>query len=308
MHLLRTRGTLSSAGPVRANRAAICLMVVCVGLSTIAQITPTAPSTQWTPILSSGGTIPDPIGDLQTGSGEADIIGNLAQPAFYMKYNDGGVSGPTNGWVGFRLRLSADVSPAGFKGAAFVGVDANLDGRLDLFIGVNNQGSGDQIGLWKPGTGLNISPSTTTLVSPPAKTYAETASVFNFGAVNATSDPLATLFDLDGAGKPDHFLSFVIPFPDIVSQLEAQGISGFTRNTPMRLVASTATQDNSLNQDLNGVAGGINSASTWEELGGLSQPYSFSSTSPIPEPPSGPLALVGATLAMIYWWRRDPRD
>jgi len=268
------------------------LLAVGIGQSANAQIAPTSPTTTWAPILTSGGTVPDPINDQQTGSSESDIIGNLANPAFYMKYNDGGASGPTNGWVGFRLRVAADVSPAGFKGAAFVGVDANLDGRLDLFIGVNNQGSGDQIGLWNPGTGQNISPSTTTLVNPAIKTYTETASDYDFRAVNATIDPAATTFDLDGAGKTDQFLSFVVSFPDIVSQLAALGITGFTRDTPMRLLAATATQDNSLNEDLNGVAGGINSSTTWQALGGFSQPYSFSSTTPVPEPASGPLVPV----------------
>jgi hypothetical protein len=29
---------------------------------------------------------------------------------------------------------------------------------------------------------------------------------------------------------------------------------------------------------------------------------------PVPEPSSGPLVMVGAVLAMVYWWRRDPPE
>jgi hypothetical protein len=132
--------------------------------------------------------------------------------------------------------------------------------------------------------------------------------VYNFGSVDATIDPTTTTVDLDGGGKTDQFLSFVIPFPDVVSQLAALGINGLNRNTPMRLIAATATQDNSLNEDLNGGLGSINSSSTLQRLGGFSLPYAPSSTQPIPEPATGPLALLGAALALFYWWRREPRD
>jgi hypothetical protein len=304
----QTRGRLCFSETARSLTALLSIVGACLAWPAAAQIAPDSPTTQWVHILYPGGAVPDPIGDQQTGTPESDIIGNLANPAFYMKFNDGGSSSPTNGWVGFRLRVAADESPPGFKGAAVVGLDANLDGRVDLFIGVNNQGSGNQIGLWNSGPGQNISPSTTTLVSPAGKSYDETAGVYNFGSVNGTIDPTATTFDLDAGGKTDQFLSFVVPFPDVVSQLAALGISGFTRNTPMRLIAATATQDNSLNEDLNGVSGGINSSSTWEQLGGLSLPYAPNGTQPIPEPSTGPLAMLGAALAMLYWWRRDPRD
>src|SRR5206468_1575246 len=114
-----------------------------------------------------------------------------------------------------------------------------------------------------------------------------------------TSDPFATSLDLDGGGKTDQFLSFVVPFGEVAGELAMHGITGFTKDTPMRLVAATATQDNSLNQDLNGVAGGINSASTWDSLGVFTLTYSSSGTAPAPEPPSSVFCLAGLALFIL---------
>jgi hypothetical protein len=70
-----------------------------------------------------------------------------------------GTPSTTDGPLAFRVRVDADSSPAGFKAAVFVGVDANADGALDLFIGVNNSGSADTIGIWNPGNGLSVNPT-----------------------------------------------------------------------------------------------------------------------------------------------------
>jgi hypothetical protein len=275
-------------------------LMACLGLCipASAQISPGTPANQWVPISYSG-NFPDPSLDQQTGSTESDIVGNSNQPSLFMKFNDGGSPITTNGYFGIRLRVGADQSPPGFKGAAFVGLDANNDGKLDIFVGVNNQGSGDVIGIWNPGVGANISPSTTTLVSPPSKSYTETAGNYSWLAVSATSDPTAINYDLNADTKTDQFLSFVIPFSDIVAALAARGITGFTRDSSMTLVAATATQDNSLNEDLNGVVGGINSATTWQALGALSETYSPNGTGPIPEPGTLSLVGLGATALLL---------
>jgi hypothetical protein len=284
-------------------RAILFSFVIAAGMtfvpSAISQIIPDSPSTQWVPLLY-GNTVPDPSADQQTGSSESDIVGNAAHPSLYMKYNDGGTPGPTNGFLAFRLRLAADVTTPGFKGAAFVGLDANLDGKLDVFIGVNNQGSGDHIGIWDPGAGQNISPSTTSMISPSVRTYNETSTTYSLTPVSPTSDPFATSLDIDGGGKTDQFLSFVVPFGEVAGELAMHGITGFTKDTPMRLVAATATQDNSLNQDLNGVASGINSGSTWDSLGVFTLTYSPSGIAPAPEPPSSVFCLAGFALFILF--------
>jgi len=271
----------------------------------LCQIIPNSPTTQWVPILYGNNNFPDPSSDQQTGSSESDIVGNAAHPPLYMRYSDGGFGSPTSGYLAFRLRVGADSMPAGYIGAAFVGMDANSDGRLDLLIGVNNQGSGNQIGLWNPGAGLNLSPSTTSITSPASVSYVEDGSSYGFTAVNSTIDPPALSFDLNGDGRTDQFLSFVVPFSGVVTAMVARGITGFDRDTPFRLVAATATQDNSLNQDLSGATGGVNSSTTWEQLGALTLVYSASSQGPIPEPSTMALVLVAAICLLFRVRRRS---
>jgi hypothetical protein len=230
----------------------------------------TAPTTSWTPILY-GSNNPDPSNDQQTGSSEGDIVGNILHPSVYTMFGDAGTPSTTDGDLAFRIRLGADVNPAGFKTAVFVGVDANRDGALDLFIGVNNSGAADTIGLWNPGPGLNISPNTTTIVSTPLVTYTQTATNYNWSAVTLTNDPsVGTATDLDGGGQNDYFLSFSVSFSDVVIQLAARGITGFDENTPLAYVIATATQANSLNQDLNGVGKNYDGSAIWSTLGVLS--------------------------------------
>ena len=230
----------------------------------------TAPTTSWTPISYSSSN-PDPSNDQQTGSSEGDIVGNALHPSVYTMFGDAGTPSTTDGNLAFRIRLGADVNPAGFKTAVFIGVDANRDGALDLFIGVNNSGAADTIGIWNPGAGLNISPNTTTIVSTPLVTYTQTAANYNWAAVTLTNDPtVGTATDLDGGGQTDHFLSFSVSFSDVVMLLAARGITGFDENSALAYVIATATQANSLNQDLNGVGKNYDGAATWSTLGVLS--------------------------------------
>ena len=260
-----------------------------------AQPNPNSSTTNWVPILYWTNSIPDPSGDQQASGAELDIVGNQLEPSLYMQYN--------SGYLGFRLRLGADTGQPGFQNCAFIGLD--LNGTIDLFIGVDNQGSHDQLGIWFPGAGLNTSPSTTTIANSPFLTYAETSANYSFTAINATIDPGATSFDLNGDGKTDQFLTFYVPFADVASALATQNII-FTTNSPMNLVAATSTQANTLNADLNGVTGGVSSSQTWAQLGANSLSYTPAGTAPVPEPVSGTLfsVLGGMTLLQLVVMRR----
>jgi hypothetical protein len=261
----------------------------------------TAPTTSWTPILYSSNN-PDPSNDQQTGSSEGDIVGNAQHASAYTMFGDAGTPSLTDGTLGFRIRLGADTSPAGFKTALFVGIDANGDGKIDLFLGVNNSGSADTIGIWNPGAGANVSPSTTSIVSTPLVSYAITAGNYSWMAVNTTNDPsVGTATDLDGGGQNDYFLGFAIPFSDIVAQLAAAGIA-INQNSTLTYVIATATQANSLNQDLNGVAGGVNSSLTWSQLGALSNPMTAGGLTVVPE--INPAVIAGLLLAAVIAQRR----
>ncbi|MEY2526961.1 MAG: hypothetical protein QOE73_1732, partial [Verrucomicrobiota bacterium] len=243
----------------------------------------TASTTNWT-IISYGSNNPDPSNDQQTGSSEGDIVGNAQHPSAYTMFGDAGTPSLTDGTLGFRIRLGADVNPSGFKTAIFVGIDANHDGALDLFLGINNSGAADTIGIWNPGAGLNTSPSTTTITATPLLSYTQSAANYNWTAVNIAIDPtVGSATDLDGGGQNDYFLSFSIPFNDVVVQLAARGITGFNRNSTLSYVIATATQANSLNQDLNGVGKNYDGALSWSALGVVSNPISPAGL-PVPEP------------------------
>jgi len=258
----------------------------------------TSPTTTWTTI-TYGNNYPDPSNDQQTGSTESDIVGNIDHPSAYVAFGDAGTPSLTDGTLGFRIRLGADQNPVGFKGALFVGIDANGDGVLDLFIGVDNSGSADKIGIWSPGSGANISPNTTSIVSAPLASYTITALNYNWTAVNSTIDPtVGTATDINGDGKNDYFLTFTVPFADVVTQLNAQGIS-VNQNSTFSYVVATATQANSLNQDLNGVGGSYDPNATWSTLGVISDPITADGI-PIPEPSTALASAILAAVAVVH--------
>jgi hypothetical protein len=199
------------------------------------------------------------------------------------------------------------VSPSGFKTALFVYIDANHDGKIDLFVGVNNSGSADSIGIWNPGTGLNVSPSTTSIVATPLVTYTPTPGNYDWSQVTTVNDPsVGTATDIDGGGKPDHFLGFSVPFGDVVSQLALQGIV-VDQNSSLSYVIATATQANSLNQDLNGVDKNYDGALTWSTLGVLSDPMTAAGVAVVPEPhmTAGICLLLAAVISQRWIGQRN---
>jgi len=251
-------------------------------------------TTDWSAI-SYPVVIPDWSDDEQTGDTESDVVGNSLRAALYIQFDDGGTPGDlTDGNIAFRLRVGAERNPAGFSRFAAVGMDADGDGAIDIFIGVANQGSADRIEIFDAGPGANTSPSTTTIVSvsPTPLTYAETASNYDWSAIDAAIEPGETLFDLDADGNTDYFLSWLVPFDDIVAHLStAHGIH-IDEAAPVQYVVGTSTQDNALNQDLGGPDGGTTSTETWEALGALSDPFTPTGVL-VPEPSSSALLLIG---------------
>ena len=278
-------------------------VVICVSMPAYGLLI-TAPTTSWTAISYSG-SYPDFFSDQQTGDKESDLVGNQLNPAFYTAFDGAGTLSLTDGTLFFRARLAAQKNPPGYSQCLFVGLDANLDGALDLFLGVDNQGSHNQLGIWNPGSGANTSPNTTSINNPALKTYAETTNNYSWTQVNAIIDPLASSFDVDGGGDTDYFLSFSIPFADVVAYMATN--SSFCETSAVHYVMATATQPNSLNQDLNGVSNGVNSASTWSQLGGLSVTYTASGQV-IPEPYVLFLALFGLLPVYLMYLLRRSRN
>lgn len=271
-----------------------------------APIDPTSSTAGWTPIAYPS-LLPDVSDDQRTGIPESDVVGDNSNPAFYFQFDDAGTPSTSDGAIAFRIRVGADKNPAGFEHFMGVGLDANQDGALDLFLAVDNSGNPDRVGIFDAGSGANTSPATTSIVSSGLFSYALSASNYSFLPVNATIDPGATSFDIDADGDTDHFLTFVVPFADVVSALAGQGIAGFDDGSALRFVLGSSTQPNSLNQDLGGPDGGTSSTQTWDALGAISSTATAAGGFlPIPEPRSAALVSFGL-LALAGWARRKAR-
>ncbi|MFA4944052.1 MAG: PEP-CTERM sorting domain-containing protein [Lentisphaeria bacterium] len=278
-----------AAGTILA--AALCATASLASLASAATIALASPTTAWHAVSYSG-IYPDYITDQQTGQAEGDIVGNAQHPAFYTQFDNGGTPTLADDWLAFRVRLGGNKPPPEFTSFAHVGFDANLDGALDLFASVGREGSKDILTLCWPGTGANVSPSTTSIVSKtPINQYAATTTNYRWEAITLALDPTATNLDLDGTGDTDYFLSWQIPFEAAVTALQSKGIS-ITESTHLGLVLATSTQPNSLNQDLNGPNGGTNSSSTWATLGAISTPVGANGV--VPEPAVAGLLLLAA--------------
>lgn len=257
-------------------------------------------STLWTALAGNY----DYLLDQQTGQPAGDIVGATGNPGFFTTFNDNGSTSSTDGTLGFRLRLDApggNKNTPAFDRVAWVGLDANGDAVLDAFIGLGMQGSSSTLGIYAPGNSANTSPSTTSIASAASTAYTISASNYNYRAVNhandggTTNDATTTTAD-----DPDYYLSFMVNFRDIVNFLGTKNIS-ITDQTGLRYVLATSTQHNSLNQDLGGVNGGVNSTQTWVQLSGFSQTITASGTPLIPEPSS---ALLGASTLILACLRR----
>ena len=232
-------------------------------------------ATPWTTVFT--GSNYDFSNDMQAAGG-ADLIGSDGHGALYTNFDDKGTTGTSDDMLAFRVRLTDGGSS--FSKVVFVGMDVNADGALDAFVGVDNQGGTPLLRIWDAGTGANISPSTTSVVTT-TYSYAETTANYAFTAVSSTSDPNWNgVTDIDGGGGTDYFVSWQISFADLSTHLGTQGISGVTKDTTIQYMFATSTQNNALNSDIGGVNGGVSSSLTWGDLGAMSAPVSASNMPP----------------------------
>lgn len=261
------------------------------------------PTDQWTPIQYASPAQSDFQNDQQTGNSRSpsDIVGDASNPAFFMQFDDGGTPGTlTDGNLLFRVRLGAAAGnrTPSFNRNLFVGLDGDGDGSLDLYLGVHHQGAAEELGIYGPGADLNVSSNTTSLTGP-LLTFAETPANYRYTAVD-TADT-----DIDADGELDYFLSFAMPFQSIVDTMLSESSLAIDQNTTLGLVMATATQDNSLNQDINGLPKSFSTSASWASLGAISNPIApiSGSISAVPEP--SVVAFLGLfSLAFVSIRRR----
>lgn len=291
-------------------------------------------TSDWTAVEFSGGVESDYLDDQQTGQPEGDIIGSganyLEQPGLYKQYFDSGLAG--NGglegdYLAFRLRVSGDTNSAGWDTTGLFGLDLGADGEVDIFVGAE-KAAGNQLAIkfYDPGTGANTSPNTTSVIDEAAyaveggiDAFGNTfASLFDFSPVTSANDGFLTSGevsdDLDNNGDDDYFMSLqvnMVALAAAVFNLEGE-ILGV--DTVIGILALTSNQDNAFNQDLNGHNGRrtnqggsgdfSNSTETWEDLGGISDPYTASGTDPVPELSAYALIFGFIALGVVVSHRR----
>lgn len=267
-------------------------------------------TSRWNAILYGTNGVADPSNDQQTGQRESDLVGTTAIPSAYMAFDPATAGSLTDGTLYFRLRLAEDSQSAGYSGFIWVGIDGNSDGAIDLFAGVDRQGNNSQTVLRNPGTGANTSPNTTSIDTADLATspYQHTASNYDWAAVGAANYTGSNL-DVDAGGQTDFFMSFSVPFQDIVTNLNTTGTGrptpiSINQNTNLRFVIATSQQGNSINQDINGGNVPINSTSTYTSLGVISNTTTLTAQITVPEAGSLAFLLWGGGLGLLAYRRR----
>ena len=252
----------------------------------------------------------DAIADQQGNIG-GDIVGSGTNYGLLMVFNNNGTTSSTDGTLGFRIRLDTATPPANkpvFDRAAWIGIDADLNGSVDVFIGANKSGGASTLGIYAAGAGANNTPATTSISTTPYNSptnpdyiIADTnPNNFNFRTVDfGAGKDGGNTNDVTTAttGDPDFYVSFMVPFADVVGFLATKSIN-ITDQTPLRYIAATSTSANNLNQDIGGINGGSSSTATWESLGGFSQIVNSSGTVVVPESSTPLLALAGLAIVV----------
>ncbi|WP_237133444.1 Ig-like domain-containing protein, partial [Pseudohongiella sp. O18] len=247
----------------------------------------------WVPIM--GGDNFDPQGDSQSGAADLDLIGATSHPVLYAAYDDNGT--PDNAdddTLAFRVRIDNPASQSDVGRVILIGMDANNDGRVDIFMSVDARNNSRAVRLMDPGTGLNNSPNTTTTsVLPPGwlpnnGVYSLNSSNFSVVSVSSSTDPnWDGTTDRGNDGNNDVFVSFRIPMKDLTTVLAigsptdrkgevgprgTSGISGFNKDTSVKYVLMSQTQPGPINGDLAGVGSKYNKNATFDDLGAYTPP------------------------------------
>ena len=314
--LAASAGLASAATLVRAQTT--------IDLLGATRSTTTGGYTTWKPILApsswtyrtSDGYLYDPNDDQQTGQYDSDFAGSSTLPTFFVQ------TGTINGVEMIAMRVIFNAYDANIASGTYtgnpvnvrVGIDANMDGKLDLYMGPNFQSGAASVGFQLPGTGLNTSPSTTsvsTIYYPDATASTlggGTAPLFastNFSYVELTPANAATYYPgwttQPEAGNKivtEGMMSWAIPLADVNRALAEAAVATSSTNPTLAgttisassfllWVAFTSTQNNSVNQDAYGIKASDAQTTPWNSFTSYMNSYG----NPVPEPSTYGLAL-----------------
>lgn len=285
---MSTRTSISMVG------VGLLTSLLLAGAAHAAPIALDGPTTDWIAMDNFGGSA-DPD---DAANPEAEVIGDPSHSAVYYYMDDNGSGSQTDGTLYFRMRIGKDNGGPGFKAMSVIGLDGDLDDTVDaLIIADFNPPGADTIQV-RQVNGTGVSPATTG-ISATGYDVAATAANSNWSDVDATTDPTASDYDLNGDGT-DQFISFSVDFATVVQLMADLGIGGFDDQSLVNYVAGTSTNaSSSMNQDIAGVNGQTGSTTPWAALGGSAGPVV------VPEPQSGALLAFG--IVALAWRRRALR-
>lgn len=238
----------------------------------------------------------DPTSDQSTGQKADDFVNFSTKAA-----NSGGATisaafftesdGTTLIYRTYLQALSTSKGSPSYSGYFRVGVDANGDGAVDIFLGIDAAGGSQGITYMNPVAGYDqLTPNTSKL----DKAY---------GLVTMT----AANFNYASDGGTGAMLTFATPFATLQSNLGALGIT-IDANTPLRYVAFTATNSNTVNQDVLGIGALATFGTTRYDAGIFTDYYSANGTRmPVPEPATVAQTLVLIGAPGLLWMRRRLR-
>ncbi len=281
--------------------------------------------------LASGAAILDPSKDTQTGIMNADFLGLAAGTTGFsaVPASDVASSMVTAGTIGgvdhlvFRYRMSDYNGTKTYVGSAIsVGIgfkDLSGAGVTTIYATVDSNNAGQQFFFQGGGAGLNDGPSTTTLdggvfagnpYTKAAPLMLTTGTNWNYQKVSVLGD---TNYDRAATNGTDEnaYITFAIKFSDLQAATRAlTGSTTFTMGyaTQMAFVGWTATQTQSINQDINGTLG-ISTAS-WSSMGAFTDYVDATGVKPI-IPEAATVMQVGVVLLIwlgrAYWLRGKSR-
>lgn len=286
-----------------------------IGQVTVSQTTLTGYSV---PNGVTGGPMTDPTYDQQTGQGADDYVGDGVGGYYGFYYaatqiDFGGGAGAENAMV-FRFRLNAVATS--FTGNLRLGVDGNMDGKVDLYFGISTgQGQVPTIVFQNPtGTApdANTSPNTSSLGTVYGSIATNTTNFSYFQAPDGSQYHTNKV----AQPNPDMWLTFALPFSTFASVLGTQTGTTIDWNfTYLAYVAFSSTQGNAVNQDVYGIpkitSTNPTTGAQWGDLaynqGGGFTEYRSGSGRPVPEPATylqlG--ALLGVGLLAHRWRLRQ---
>lgn len=229
------------------------------------------------------------MSDSQAGAGDTDVVADASHGSLYTAYADAGTAVVGDDALLFRVRIGNPSNAASFGGGVVVGVDAYLDGRIDLFLSVDGRNAQRAVRLFDPGTGENSSPSTTTTTALPAGWLANNGvypcSADNFAALtpSPSTDPdFNGDVDVGDDGKTDVLVTWALPVSALATVLAkpspvdrngnvgprgTTGIAAFSRNRSVRSVCFTQTQTGPINGNIDGVGSSYDKNATFSSLG-----------------------------------------